>query len=93
MLSDGSRKLFRILYNYLLKNNDYPKIKDLNRMTGKTDYEIYEYLKELEKNNYILWPNKQDYYSIVLLDEEDRKPNAPKRSRTLGRSIAYWINH
>lgn len=89
MLKDIERKLLRILSNYVSRHNKMPTMDQLETMSGKRKDQIFQALRELEKQEYIQWQNKTSIESIKILEAWERG-TAPSRSANISRGANYW---
>ena len=59
MLTDKQLDFFKLINDYYKKNNLYPNLKIIKKITNYKSYNtIYKYLNKLEYNNYLIFDNK-----------------------------------
>lgn len=94
MLPDLERKLLRIIYNFWTQRRRVPTMKELERTTGRPQRDIVATLHNLERNQYIQWPDKSTLHSIRLLHVSTpvQKPMVRER-RGLRSDIEYWTDY
>lgn len=93
MLPDFERKLLRILYNFSLKYRRMPDWRELKRLTGRQSIdEIKSGLLRLEGERYMVWQNKFELDSIVILEGWDREKPVRVMENTSHRT-EYWTGY
>ncbi|MDR0270221.1 hypothetical protein [Paenibacillus sp.] len=82
MLADMERKILRILFNFLSGRRRLPTIHELEIKTGKRKDVIFRSLHELERLQYIAWPDRTNVQSIVIIESREREESVFAEART-----------
>ncbi|MFD3262248.1 hypothetical protein ACE3MQ_27010 [Paenibacillus lentus] len=94
MLPDLERKLLRIIYNFWSQRRRIPTMKELERTTGRAERDIVTALHQLEREEYLQWPDKSTLHTMRLLNVLPSEGQAKIKSRSGLRSdIDYWTNY
>jgi len=87
MLPDLERKLLRILINYPAHRSRVPTLRLLKYLTGRKPNEIMEGIASLEEQGYIMFKNKRELQSLIVLKEEAQP------FQRVERAADYWTTH
>ncbi|MFD3261835.1 hypothetical protein ACE3MQ_24865 [Paenibacillus lentus] len=92
-MSDFERKLLRILYNFTSRRHRMPTVTELERVTGKTVGVIEQGLVGLVEQQYILWTDRPNLDTIVILEGWEREQVEVPKTRINTGSTDYWTQY
>lgn len=93
MLSDFERKLLRILYNFTSQRHRMPTMMEVERVTGKAVGVIEQGLVGLVEQQYILWTDRPNLDTIIILEGWERERTQTSKPRINTGSTDYWIQY
>ncbi|WP_339273596.1 helix-turn-helix domain-containing protein [Paenibacillus sp. FSL W8-0426] len=95
-MNDYERKVLRILYNYSNVRRRFPTLQELVVKTGRSKADIIVALDGLVDANYILWRDKPDTSTIVILEGWEREADQPKTAPVKQKppvDTSYWTEY
>ncbi|WP_339320789.1 hypothetical protein [Paenibacillus sp. FSL W8-0194] len=91
MLADIERKILRIFYNYSSGRRRMPSMRELIIKTGRSRQDIVRALASLENQGFIVWEDKQQTQSVLIL--KGWEDGYPARKKTATSSLDYWTQY
>jgi len=99
MLDDTPRKLLRIIVQFRSHYKRMPNIKELKRLSGRRQSDIYDGFKVLIVENYITWDSSKPVETASIIEGWERGVTYGKtaqlgvQSGRDGTNVDYWIYH
>lgn len=99
MLDDTPRKLLCILAQYKYHFRRMPKIRELQKLSGRRPADIIKGFKVLTAEHYIVWEAGKPIETAVIIDVWERDvsfdtaPQGGAQSARRNANIDYWMYH